>query len=382
MLTRTRMAATLAVGSLWFGGIALAQTGAVYGEVTGQDGDPLKGALVRIERIGIRGNFKVKSNKKGKYYHGGLPLGQYNVSLEVDGKIVNKLQNARVDIDGKEVNFDLAEMSRAGTKRASDQSELSRQDLDQMTPQELREWEKFNEEQEEILSKNKKLNAAFNAGKRAYRARDFQTAVSSFSEAAGLEPDQHVVWGNLANAEGELAKTKTGDERKKLQSSAFEHYRKAIALDPENASYRNNLGLALARNDKLQEAVAELEAAANLDPLKAGTYFFNLGAILVNTGKSEEAVVAFRKAIEVQPNYAAAHYQLATALVGAAKINDDGTVTPVAGTLEAFQKYLELEPDGPFAAACQQMIQGLQGKIETEYQDPEKGKRKRRKKSS
>ena len=381
MLTHTRTAATLAAGMLWFSGLASAQTGAVLGKITGRDGNPYKGALVRIERIEIRGNYKVKSNKKGKYYHGGLPLGTYNVSVEIDGRIVDKVQNARVGSEPTELDFNLAAMAQRQQQMEA-QGGPNQKQLDEMTPEEKRKWEKFNQEKEEILSKNKKLNAAFNAGKRAVRAKDYQTAVTSFNEAAALEPEQHVVWANLALAEGSLALTKAGAERKRILDLCFAHYRKALELDPENANYHNNLGLALAKSGQLEEGAAELEKAAALDPLKAGTYFFNLGAVMVNSGRSQDAVSAFRKATEVQPDYALAYYQLATALVGSAKIKEDGSVETVAGTVEAFQKYLELDPNGPYAAASQQMIQGLTGKVETQYEDPDRGKRKRRKKKS
>ena len=381
MLTHTRTAAMLAAGVLWFSGLSPAQTGAVLGKVIGPDGNPYKGALIRIERIELRGNYKVKSNKKGKYYHGGLPLGSYNVSLEIDGRIVDKVRNARIGSEPKEIDFDLATMAER-QKQVRAQGGPNQQQIEQMTPEERRKWEKFNQEKEAVLSKNKKLNAVFNAGRRAARAKDYQTAVNSFNEAAAIDPEQHAVWANLALAEGSLALTKTGDERQRILESCFVHYRKAIELDPESANYHNNLGLALAKNGMLVEGAAELEKAAALDPLKAGTYYFNLGAVMINTGRIQDAVAAFKKATEIQPDYAPAYYQLATALVGSAKMNEDGSVEPVAGTVEAFRKYLELDPNGPNAAASEQMIQGLTGKVETQYEDPNRGKRKRRKKKS
>ena len=381
MLTHTRTAATLAAGVLLFSSVSLAQTGAVRGKVTGRDGNPYQGALIRIERIEIRGNYKVKSDKKGNYYHGGLPVGPYNVTVEIDGGIVDGVQNIPVPAGPIEINFDLAARAR-GQQQMRTQGGTSQQQREQMSPEERRQWEKLNQEKAVIISKKKKVNAAYNAGRQASRAKDYQTAVNSFNEAAALGPEHHLVWADLAMAEGNLAVTKAGDERQRILESGFAHYRKAIEMDPENASYRYNLGLALAKNGRLEDGAAELEKGAALDPLKAGTYFFNLGAVMVNTGRTQDAVSAFRKATEVQPDYAVAYYQLGTALVGSAKMNEDGTVETVAGTVEAFRKYLELEPNGPYAAACQQMIQGLTGKVDTQYEDPNKGKRKRRKKKS
>ena len=44
-------------------------------QVVGEDGQPLKDALIKIERKDIKGNYKVKTKKKGDYLHAGLPLG-------------------------------------------------------------------------------------------------------------------------------------------------------------------------------------------------------------------------------------------------------------------------------------------------------------------
>ena len=379
MLTHTRAAATLAAGVLWFSSVSLAQTGAVFGKVIGPDGNPYQGALIRIERIEIRGNYKVKSDKKGNYAHGGLPVGDYNISVEIDGRIVDGVQNLRLGVQPKEIDFDFAAGAR-GQEQMRTQGGTSQQQREQMSPEERRQWEKLNQESAVIISKKKKVNAAYNAGRQASRAKDYQTAVNSFNEAAALGPEHHIVWADLAMAEGNLAVTKAGDERQRILESGFAHYRKAIEMDPENASYHYNLGLALAKNGRFEEGAAELEKAAGLDPLKAGSYYFNLGKVMVNTGRTQDAVSAFKKTTEVQPAYAAAYYRLAMALVGSAKMNEDGTVETVAGTVEAFRKYLELEPTGPYAAASEQMIQRLTGNVDTQYEDPNREKRKRRKK--
>jgi hypothetical protein len=42
--------------------------------------------MVKIDRTDIKAHYQVKSDKKGHYFHAGLPYGTYNVSIEVDGK--------------------------------------------------------------------------------------------------------------------------------------------------------------------------------------------------------------------------------------------------------------------------------------------------------
>ena len=93
---------------------------------------------------------------------------------------------------------------------------------------------------------------------------------------------------------------------------------------------------------------------------------------MVNSGNTERAIEAFRKATEVRPDYADAFYQLATALVGTAQMKDDGSIVPAAGTVEAYQKYLNLEPEGSYAPSAQAMVQSLTGKLETVFEQPKK----------
>ena len=48
----------------------------------------------------------------------------------------------------------------------------------------------------------------------------------------------------------------------------------------------------------------------------------------------------------------------------------DGKITPVPGTEEAFQKYMQLKPDGPFAASAKSMIESMGSKVETTFTNP------------
>jgi tetratricopeptide (TPR) repeat protein len=92
-----------------------------------------------------------------------------------------------------------------------------------------------------------------------------------------------------------------------------------------------------------------------------------LGALLTNAGQAEPATVAFKKAIEVDPNYADAYYQYGISLMGKATLGEGGKMVPVAGTGEAFQKYLELAPNGPNAEAAKALLDSIGMKVETEF---------------
>src|SRR5712692_2993459 len=83
-------------GLFFFSFAASAQTSSLAGEVKGEDGQPLKDAWIKIERTDIKGNYKVKTNKKGEYFHAGLPLGTYDVMLEVDGQVRDQVKNIQI----------------------------------------------------------------------------------------------------------------------------------------------------------------------------------------------------------------------------------------------------------------------------------------------
>ena len=114
----------------------------------------------------------------------------------------------------------------------------------------------------------------------------------------------------------------------------------------------------------------ELKMAADLDPPNGGKYYYNLGAMLVNANQGDAAGEAFKKAIELTPTYADAYYQYGVTLVGKAAIGADGKVTPVPGTVESFQKYLELAPTGQYAQSAKDMLATLGSTVDTKFQNP------------
>lgn len=357
------------------GSIGFAQTGSLQGKVVDANGQGVQGAMVYIERIGVRGNYKVKSNKRGRYFHAGLPLGNYNVRLEIDGKEVWKVGNYPMKLGESEpLDFDLGEIQQQ-QQAAQSGAGPSKEQLSAMSEAQRKDYEKQRKAREQQISKNKKLNEAFNAAMEAKRLEDWGTAVQHFKTAAEIDPEQDVVWGNLAEALSGMVRTKTGADRDSVGEEAIAAYRKAFELKPDPA-YRNNLGLMLIRLGRVDEGSAELETAAEMAPENAGTYYFNLGATMVNTGNTQRAIDAFQKATVAQPDFANAYYQLATVLVGTAKMNEDGSVVPAPGTVEAYQKYLELEPQGPFAASAQAMVQSLSGTLETTFEQPKKRRKK------
>jgi superkiller protein 3 len=123
---------------------------------------------------------------------------------------------------------------------------------------------------------------------------------------------------------------------------------------------------------KVDDAKAEFQKAADLDPTHAGNYYYNLGVVMVNQNKMDDASVALKKATDLDPNNANAFYWYGMALLGKAETKPDGSVVPVPGTIEAFQTYLKLEPNGQWAQAAQASIEQLKGTVPTEFKKAKK----------
>ena len=362
---------------LSLGAVATAQVGSLRGRVT-ENGEGVKDVMIRIERTDVKGDYKVKTRKKGDWFHAGLPMGIYTVGLEIDGTIVDRMAGVKLSSgDNQPINFDLTEIkNRQAAAQANPAAPPPKEVLASMSPAERKKYEAELKKRQEQLTKNKELNEAFNLGMTAKREKDYATAVEHLTKASTLDETQDVVFANLGDSHSAWADTLRGDERKAQLSSAITAYTKAIELKPDAGAYYNNIGLAQIKLGQDDEGKANLAKAAEMDPANGGRYYFNLGAVMVNSGNTDGAVEAFTKATEVDPNYSEAYYQLGTAMVGKAQTKEDGSIIPAPGTVEAFQKYLELKPDGPNAASAQMMIQSLSGAVETEFSSPNKKKKK------
>ena len=139
-------------------------------------------------------------------------------------------------------------------------------------------------------------------------------------------------------------------------------YQKAVAIKPDPAYY-NNLGNCLARIGKTDEATAAYQQAIQLDPMNTAMYWRNLAVGLYNTGKIKESLEPLHKATDADPKSAQAWYLLGAALVFTMDFKQDGDkLVPVMqpGTMEAYQKAIELDPNGPYGAQAKQGLEALQ----------------------
>jgi tetratricopeptide (TPR) repeat protein len=343
-------------------------TGTVKGLVKDAEGKPIPQADVEWTGVESGHTYKLKTNNKGEYFSLGIVPGKYNVKLSKDGKELFHLNGIPVGLDETDVPFDL---KKEQTNAAQGQG---------LTPEQAKAKAdaaaKAATENKTVGTLNEKLNAA----KAASDSGDYETAITTLNEANQIDPTRDLIWFKLADAYRMSGPKQTDPaEKKKRYEMAAADYQKAIDLrgasetaqkDPENnlkmAAYYNNLAEVDAKANKTDDSIANYTKAAQLDPTHAATYLFNEGAVLTNAGKVDDAIVAFDKVIAADPTKADAYYWKGVNLIGKATLKGDKMVAP-EGTAEAFQKYLELQPEGKLAQPAKDMLASIGASVETGF---------------
>jgi tetratricopeptide (TPR) repeat protein len=350
--------------------LAHSQTASVQGTCKDLDGKPIAGAEIEWDGVDTGRKSVLKTNNKGEYFSLGFTPGKYNLKLSKDGKEIFHI-NGVVIASGDNLPVDI-DLKKEQSKAAAGQGK---------SPEQLKAEEEQRQKAAKENSTVGQLNNKITEASTAMTAGDFDKAIATLNEANAIDPTRDLIWARLGDAYRQSA-TKQTDlaERKQRYESAVTDYQKAIDLrkssdqaakDPENnkklAGYYNNMGEAAAKVGKLDDAVAAYNQAAQLSPEGAATYYFNEGAVLTNAGKVDEAVAAFDKVIAADPNKALAYYYKGINLIGKETLGKDNKPVEPPGTAEAFQKYLELDPNGSQAETAKAMLDHMGAPIETTF---------------
>ncbi|HEU5351308.1 MAG TPA: hypothetical protein VFU55_06895 [Terracidiphilus sp.] len=177
-------------------------------------------------------------------------------------------------------------------------------------------------------------------------------------------PTESVLWAYLGQAQSGL----------KEYDQAEVSYKKALAADAAAKKPRPDvvamshagLGEIYARTGKVAEANAEYDAAGQADPTKTGFYLKNEAIVFFQAGNTDAQVAVADKAIAADPNQAILYYLKGQGLVQKATFDakTQQIVLP-PGCQEAYEKYLQLAPDGPYANDVKGILQQAGEKAET-----------------
>lgn len=351
--------------------------GSVKGVCKDSEGKPVTGAVVEWAGVETGRKYSIKTNNKGEYFSLGISPGKYNVQLMKDGKEIFHINGVQVGLDEVALDFDL---KKEQEKTAAGQG---------MTAEQVKQIQEAQAQAAKENNTVKTLNDKLNAAKASSDAGDYETAITTLTEANQMDPSRDVIWFRLADAYrmSAIKQTDHAEKQKRFESAAAD-YQKAIELkqsatapkDPEAnskvAAYYNNLAEVYGKSNRVDDAVKSYQQAATLDPAHAGQYLFNTGAVLTNAGKVDDAVVAFDKVIVADPTKADAYYWKGVNLVGKATTDKSGKVVAAPGTEEAFSKYLELQPTGSHAEEAKAMLQYIGSTIETGFGTKKKAVKK------
>ncbi len=117
------------------------------------------------------------------------------------------------------------------------------------------------------------------------------------------------------------------------QPGAEEAYRRALAVQPAEASIRTNLGRLLEAQGRVPEAIAEYRAAIAEQPWLEQAHAL-LGGALAKTGDTSDAIAALREAVTLNPDMGDALTNLGALLAQAGDVPQAGRLFARAATAD------------------------------------------------
>ena len=127
-------------------------TGTVKGVAKDAQGNPIAGATVEWHNTDNGRKYTLKTNKKGEYFSLGIEPGKYKVTLSMDGKQLDTVNNFPVQVEDNTLDFD----EKKSQTEAAQQQGISPEKLKQMQEAEAKQKQEGNT----VKTLNEKLSAA------------------------------------------------------------------------------------------------------------------------------------------------------------------------------------------------------------------------------
>ena len=162
--------------------------GTVKGVCKDADGKPIVDGVVLYANQDTGQKYSIKTDKKGEYFSLGVAAGTYNVTLYKnadDAKANKELDHVNkfpVKLDENTLDFD---EKKVAEDRAKGQG---------LTPEQIKQQQ---ESQEKVKKENttiKALNEKIVAANTSMKAGDYDTAMSTMTEASQIDPTRDVIW--------------------------------------------------------------------------------------------------------------------------------------------------------------------------------------------
>jgi tetratricopeptide (TPR) repeat protein len=334
-------------------------TGSIHGHVQRPEDSPMTDGIITLSTDnGKTAKYTFNTDANGDYKGSGIAPDSYTIILKEPDtppdKAVDQFNNVKITA-GQDLtqNFD-----------------LTRPDyISKMTPEQQKALADLKAKNAGITKDNaviKNLNATLQKARDDNKAKNYAEADQLMTQATQAKPDAAVLWLELGNAQ--VGEKKYEDAATSLQKAIdLDAAAKKPNPDIEGAA-GNALGEALADEKKYPESSAAYEAAAKVNAPQAAMYYQNEAIIMDRAGNVDATVAAADKAIAADPNKPIPYYLKGKALINKATVDQKtGKIVAPPGCAEAYQKYLELAPDGQFAPEVTQLLTEMGQTIKSSY---------------
>lgn len=333
------------------------QTGSIHGYVNDPTGAAITDGIISLMPDGqTTAKYTFHTDASGNYKGSGIAVGTYTVTLREPntpkGQVIDQYNNVKI----------------LGGQDTTQNIDLSRPEyLKKLTPEQRKQLEKVKSENAKIIKQNaviKNLNKDLKQARQDNHDKNYAAADALMTKDTTAMPDAYLLWVELGTAQlGE-----------KKFDNAITSMTKAISLDQASKKPNlevegiagNVLGEAYGDAGKFQQSDAAYTAAAKADPKNAGMYYTNEAIVMSRNAQTDLTVKAADAAIAANPNDATPYYLKGQALIQKATV-DPKTQKIIAppGCVEAYKKYLELAPNGPFAPSVKSVLQSLGQRVES-----------------
>jgi tetratricopeptide (TPR) repeat protein len=335
-------------------------TAKIHGRAQDPADLPIHDAQVVLSTDGKTPLYTFNTDADGNYKGDGIKPGTYVVTLfSAPNQAVDRFESVKLT---------------AGADTQQD-FDLTRPDyMSKLTPEQRKAFEDAKAKNADILKQNKdvgKLNDLLKQARAANQAKQYDQAADLMNQATAIKPDAAILWLELGLAQ-------TGQKK---YDDATTSLKKALDLDTNSkkpdpaveAADNNALGEVYASTNKIPDATASYDAAAKLQPANAAMFYTNETIVLSRAGQSDATIAAADKAIAADPTKPVPYYLKGQALISKATV-DPKTQKIVAppGTADAYNKYLELAPNGPLAPEAKSILAEIGEKVNTTYKAPKK----------
>jgi tetratricopeptide (TPR) repeat protein len=311
-------------------------------------GEPIAKAEVVVTNSGTGRSFKTKTDSNGNFAFAGITPGEYDFVLNSpSGEKLMQLHRTVAAADSEAEIIVLLDPSAPENKGAASAPAGKPPKMSK---------EQIKAEEGKVAA----INALITQAEAARRAQNWPEAEKDLQQVLSEDPNTtrwelYRVLGDCLSRDNKL------DDAVKTWQKGIE-VAQAVAAGTAPPDLRNPnpdtgrakagaaqmlgaIGNVYVKQGKTDDAMVAFKKSAESDPNPAVAWY-NLCAIQYNSGKYDDAAASCDKSIAANPAKAEAWYFKGASLKNAGK----------PGATEAINKYLELEPTGPYAAAAKSLL--------------------------